>query len=116
MDYDEIEIGDYLECQIINKKGDRNLDGRILRGVVAEKYAPHRFVKFESGWCGHEPDKTITHLKSDNFNLFRDGDQWCATGKDFVDLQESPAGFGDTKGEAIRELLGVSKAVVPLKT
>jgi len=28
--------------------------------------------------------------------LSKDGDQWCATRKDFTNLQESPAGFGDT--------------------
>ena len=35
----------------------------------------------------------------------RDGDQWCAKHEDFIDLQESSAGFGDTPIEAITELL-----------
>ena len=30
------------------------------------------------------------------FRLFRDGDQWCATFYDFVNVQESQAGFGST--------------------
>ena len=36
--------------------------------------------------------------------LGRDGDQWYATRVDFIDLQESPAGFGDTCREAMSEL------------
>lgn len=37
-------------------------------------------------------------------NLYLDGNQWCATGPGFVDLQESQAGFGDTKLEAMSAL------------
>jgi hypothetical protein len=36
--------------------------------------------------------------------LKRDGNAWCATRKDFTDLQESPAGFGDTALEALAAL------------
>jgi hypothetical protein len=32
--------------------------------------------------------------------LFKDGDQWCAVGSDFIDLQVSKAGFGDTPVQA----------------
>jgi predicted RNase H-like HicB family nuclease len=34
----------------------------------------------------------------------KDGDKWRAHLKDFTNLQESPAGFGDTKAEAYRNL------------
>ena len=109
MDYDQIEIGDYIECEIVNKKDDRNLDGGILRGIVIEKTAKHRQVKLESGWCCHESDLLRTHIKATDVNVFKDGfkdgNSWCATHKNFVNLQESPTGFGATKGEAIRELI-----------
>ena len=36
--------------------------------------------------------------------LRRDGSAWCATKRDFVNLQESPCGFGDTPLEAIEGL------------
>lgn len=36
--------------------------------------------------------------------LFRDGSQWCATQGNFVNLQKSPAGFGDTALEALGDL------------
>lgn len=32
------------------------------------------------------------------------GDQHCATRPDFINLQESPAGFGDTRDDAIKDL------------
>ena len=36
--------------------------------------------------------------------LYKDGDKWCATEDDFVDLQISNAGFGDTEVMAVRDL------------
>jgi hypothetical protein len=40
----------------------------------------------------------------DGFHLFRDGDAWAAVGPHFVDLQQSPAGFGETKEQAVKAL------------
>ncbi len=37
-------------------------------------------------------------------NVQMNGNQHCATKPDFVNLQESPAGFGDTREEAIKDL------------
>ena len=37
-------------------------------------------------------------------NLSKDGNQWCATFADFVNLQESHAGFGNNVLEAIANL------------
>ena len=34
-----------------------------------------------------------------------DGDQQCATLDDFINLQESPAGFGDTEEAALEDLV-----------
>lgn len=36
--------------------------------------------------------------------VFKDGNQWCAVMPDFIDLQESPAGFGDTPEKARENL------------
>jgi hypothetical protein len=38
------------------------------------------------------------------FHLLKDGGVWCAVGPDFLDLVQSPAGFGNTREEAVREL------------
>ena len=44
---------------------------------------------------------------AEGFHLLEDGGVWCAVGPEFVDLQQSPAGFGKTKRQAVEELLAV---------
>lgn len=39
------------------------------------------------------------------FDLFVDGNMWCATRPDFINLQESTAGFGPTRPEAIKDCI-----------
>jgi hypothetical protein len=39
--------------------------------------------------------------------FFRDGDKMCCVFGDFVNLQESPAGFGDNFDEALEDLAKV---------
>jgi hypothetical protein len=41
---------------------------------------------------------------SDGFHLLKDGNAWCAVGPDFIDLQQSPAGFGATQAAAVGAL------------
>ena len=36
---------------------------------------------------------------------YKDGDQWCAVGSNFVNLQESTAGFGNTRDDAVEHLM-----------
>ncbi len=49
------------------------------------------------------------------FRLFRDGDQWCATFADFVNVQESQCGFGARAVDALADLArpGLAEAVTP---
>lgn len=37
--------------------------------------------------------------------FFKDGHQWVAVFGDFINLQESPAGYGDTRESALDELI-----------
>lgn len=37
--------------------------------------------------------------------VFKDGDQWCAVNADFINLQESNAGFGAVPQDAVDNLL-----------
>lgn len=46
----------------------------------------------------------VPHWWNADINVFLDGDAWCATKDDFVNLQESPAGFGKTPREAVDAL------------
>jgi len=38
---------------------------------------------------------------------FKDGDSWCAVKPGFINLEVSPAGFGDTREDAVKALLEV---------
>jgi hypothetical protein len=49
------------------------------------------------------PEKTPDWWNTD-IDVKLDGDAWCATGAGFVNLQESPAGFGATPREAVKAL------------
>ena len=43
-------------------------------------------------------------VPADALCFFRDGDAWCCVWSDFVDLQESNAGFGSTMDSACLDL------------
>ena len=56
-------------------------------------------------------DKADSFIKSQTPSIpasavccFMDGDQWCCVFGDFINLQESPAGFGNTQIEALEDL------------
>ena len=44
-------------------------------------------------------------IPDDAIVVFADGDQWCCTFSDFINLQESPAGFGSTLDGAFEDLI-----------
>lgn len=45
-----------------------------------------------------------------SYNVARDGAAWCATAQDFINLQESLAGFGDSPVAALAQLLSAEEA------
>ena len=51
-----------------------------------------------------------------NLKISKDGNQWCATFSDFIDLQTSQAGFGDTALEAFTDLAKQGLTDKPLET
>ena len=54
----------------------------------------------ESDYEGYVPALACPGHGGPRTRVFRDGNAWCAVGPDFVNLQESPAGFGDTPDAA----------------
>lgn len=56
--------------------------------------------RMESYLAVHENIEMI----GDGISLYLDGDQWCAVRSGFMNLQESPAGFGRTQKIAVKEL------------
>ena len=46
--------------------------------------------------------------------FFKDGNMWCCVLGSFINLQESPAGFGETMNKALDNLLSeIAKATQP---
>lgn len=62
-----------------------------------------RIVELANKWGADDKDAAI-YADRVGVNIYMDGVQWCATRKDFINLQESPAGFGDTSLIAMAEL------------
>lgn len=61
-------------------------------------------------YCGNSADnftcqpEPIPDWWNTDIQVYLDGDAWCAVGKGFVNLQESPAGFGATPKAAVDDL------------
>lgn len=60
---EDMEVGDYISTKVINKKGDRNLDGTIISGTITEIVKSHRYVKVDNGWGCHEKDELLEHRR-----------------------------------------------------
>ena len=76
----------------------------ILVESLAAGADKNRVFEIASKWDATNED-AANYAWALGFNLSMDGNQYCATRSDFVDLQNSPAGFGDTALEAISELV-----------
>ena len=82
---------------------DRAGAWRIVVEAAAAGANPKRIEELAEQW-GCTDDDAAHYAEYIGAKLFMDGSQWCATRKDFVNLQESPAGFGATAREALSEL------------
>ena len=59
----------------------------------------------QSARLKNKAEKQVTGVPHNAICYFMDGDKFCCVFGDFVDLQESPAGFGDTQESAYEQLL-----------
>lgn len=62
-----------------------------------------------SNYQSHRHDAPEAPKTGKEYRLRMDGDAWCATADNFVNLQESDAGFGSTPVEALQNLLNSEK-------
>lgn len=72
---------------------DRAGAWRILVEALAAGAHASRVAELAAKWGCTDAD-AVQYAKHLGARLSRDGDQWCATRGDFVNIQESPAGFG----------------------
>lgn len=75
----------------------------ILVEALAAGAKPERVRGLALKWVCDDEDAGF-YADRVGAKVFRDGAAWCATRKDFVNLQESPAGFGDTALDALAAL------------
>jgi hypothetical protein len=82
---------------------DREGAWRICIEALAAGADKLRVLDLAARWHCDDQDADV-YAERVGINLFRDGNAWCATAGDFLDLQQSEAGFGVSKLEAFAEL------------
>lgn len=82
---------------------DRAGAWRIVVEAGAAGADPARVAHLAAQWSCNDRDAGH-YAEHVGARLYMDGNAWCATRNDFENLQESPAGFGDTAREALTAL------------
>ncbi len=67
-------------------------------------YCSGNMQRDDNRYNGYVPALACPGHGGPRVRTFKDGNAWCAVLPDFINLQESEAGFGDTKDQAIAEL------------
>lgn len=82
---------------------DRSGAWRILVEAKSIGASESRIKALAEQWGCNDADAAI-YAEHVGCRVYRDGDAWCATCLNFIDLQVSPAGFGSTALEAMAVL------------
>lgn len=100
-----VDIRDSNFCRVAwpCDPSDREGAWNILVESLALGAKKERVLELADKWGCSDADADV-YAERVGCLLVLDGNAWCANRKDFVNLQESPAGFGDTKLEAMAAL------------
>lgn len=82
---------------------DRDAYGERPAGKTFTRWDGHEF-RLDGKYAGYVPALACPAHGGPTARVFKDGNMWCAVDPDFVDLQASPAGFGETPALAREEL------------
>lgn len=90
-------------------RGDLTLGAPVHAGMAGSDgyyFTMHTNTRSIIDFCKVQSDKRSGHPRPTvhPIMVYADGNAWCAVPIDFVNLQESPAGFGDTMVDAIEQL------------
>lgn len=97
--------GDFVRRVWSIDTADRFDAWRICIEALALGARRDRIDELAQKWGLTDEDGQVFVERSDGrMKLDRDGDRWCATFGDFINLQESPAGFGSTVLDALADL------------
>lgn len=99
----DIRDSNFAVCSWPLDASDRKTGWEILVEALALGANDQRISEIAEKWQCNDVD-------ADKFadvigvKLKKDGDSWCAHKADFIDLQSSPAGFGENKLKAMASL------------
>lgn len=99
----DIRDSDFARCMWPMDPSDRAGAWDIAIEGLALGARPARVKELAGKWGLTDADAD-EYARRAGITLELDGNAWCATGPGFEDLQQSPAGFGATKLEAMAEL------------
>jgi hypothetical protein len=83
---------------------DKDAYGKRLPSSAYYRHGAGRTVRSDGRYDGYVPGLACPGHGGPKSRVLKDGDAWCAVFPDFINLQESPAGFGGTEAES-REAL-----------
>lgn len=99
----DIRDSDFAVCSWPLDVTSRKTAWEILVESLALGANKSRVEELASKWnCTNEDADMFASVVG--VTLKEDGNAWCAHKSDFVNLQESPSGFGDNKLEALASL------------
>jgi hypothetical protein len=88
--------------------------GERLPTKIHTRWDGHTYAE-DGRYAGYVPYLACPAHGGPKVRTFMDGNAWCAVHPCFANLQESPAGFGATREEAIKALDSSHDIVQPLK-
>lgn len=106
----DIRDSSFAKCSWPLDQNDRKSAWDLLVEASALGANKERINELAEKWKCNDSDAD-NYANAIGLHVGIDGNQWCVHLMDFINLQESPAGFGETKLEAMAELavqLGVT--------
>lgn len=102
------DMKDYLDSDFVVKAWPVNTSERETAWIIATEALAlgakkEQVMELKEKW-GLTDDDAKIFAKRVGLEIFKDGDQFCAVFNDFINIQESQVGFGDTALEAIAAL------------
>lgn len=99
----DIRESDFARAMWPMRTDDREGAWDILVEALSLGARPERVKELAEKWGCNDADAAV-YAERLGAKVFMDGNAWCATRKDSINLQESPSGFGDTALEALAAL------------
>lgn len=93
----------FAKCSWLIDPSNRKCAWEILIEAQALGANKERIDELAEKWKCNDDDAGMFASVA-NVDLTIDGNEWCAQRTDFINLQESPAGFGKTALEAMSNL------------